>query len=134
VSNPSRLTPLDRTPPPHWSLALRPFHAARWVECTGGFSAGAVVTLIFPQGVEGVGVCVVVGGDGGAAIPATAFLLPLREKVSAKLTDEGSLKTVRRPTQLFRPTRLSAPSTPHPTSLREATLSRKGRGIDACQL
>jgi hypothetical protein len=39
---------------------------------------------------------------------ASAFLLPLREKVSAKLTDEGS----RRP---FRRSQLSRSSTPHPT-------------------
>jgi hypothetical protein len=38
----------------------------------------------------------------------------LREKVSAKPTDEGFLGV--------------AGATPHPTSLREATLSRKGRG------
>jgi hypothetical protein len=39
---------------------------------------------------------------------ASAFLLPLREKVSAKLTDEGS----HRP---FRRAQLSRLSTPHPT-------------------
>jgi hypothetical protein len=39
---------------------------------------------------------------------ASAFLLPLREKVSAKLTDEGSHRPVRR-------AQLSRPSTPHPT-------------------
>ena len=52
------------------------------------------------------------------------FLLPLREKVSAKLTDEGSRRPVRR-------SRLIPPSPPHPTSLREATFSRKGRRIRA---
>jgi len=40
---------------------------------------------------------------------APAFLLPLREKVSAQPTDEGS----RRP---FRRAQLSRPSTPHPTA------------------
>ena len=39
---------------------------------------------------------------------ASAFLLPLREKVSAKLTDEGS----HRP---FNRSQLTRPSTPHPT-------------------
>jgi hypothetical protein len=36
------------------------------------------------------------------------ILLPLREKVSAKLTDEGSHRPIR--------ARLTPPSTPHPTS------------------
>ena len=40
---------------------------------------------------------------------ASAFLLPLREKVSAKLTDEGSHRSIRR-------AQLSRLSTPHPTA------------------
>src|SRR5262245_42602459 len=59
------------------------------------------------------------GGDncrGGAIRKARAsFLLPLWEKVARtkSATDEGSV---------------SAERTPHPASLREATLSHRGRG------
>jgi hypothetical protein len=52
------------------------------------------------------------------------ILLPSREKVAAKPTDEGAHRPVRRLQRI----RLS---TPHPTSLREATFSRKGRRIRA---
>ena len=55
------------------------------------------------------------------------ILLPLGEKVSAKPTDEGSLKSESR-VRSCDWARLFRSSTPHSTSLREATFFRKGRG------
>jgi hypothetical protein len=52
---------------------------------------------------------------------ATSFLLPLREKVSAKLTDEGSHRPARR-------MQLSRPSTPHPTAFGGHLLPQGEKG------
>ena len=41
--SPSTPVPLDHTPPPQWSLALRPFLATRWVQNTGDFQGAASI-------------------------------------------------------------------------------------------
>jgi hypothetical protein len=101
--SPSNLFPLDRPPPPRWSLAMRPFLATRWGNCKAGFQAGDEEwgTLIqFPSPLA---------GEGGR---------PRR-------SDEGS----RKPNRLLQHANPTSQATPHP-ALR-ATFSRKGRRMSA---
>ena len=49
--------PLDRPPPPHRSLAMRPFPATRWDQDTGGLGGWGQIGVEKVQGVEIVGLC-----------------------------------------------------------------------------
>jgi hypothetical protein len=101
--SPSNLSPLDRPPPPRWSLAMRPFLATRWLDCTAGFEAG----------------------DGGARTLVEHPSPLAGEGGRRRRSDEGS----RKPNRLRRNANPTGQATPH-LALR-ATFSRKGRRMSA---
>lgn len=75
--NPRAPVPARSPPAAALVAGLAPFPVRRGeIDYAGGFSAAAVVTLLFSQGVERVGVCGAVGGDGRGWIPANAFPSP----------------------------------------------------------
>jgi hypothetical protein len=93
---PARLSPLDRPPPPHRSLALRPFRCGEVRSGYGRFQRRGDVTLVISQGVEEVGVFGAVGGDGRRPIPRTRTLSRGEREGPIALQWEG--EGVRRPT------------------------------------